>query len=434
MTKPAFSKLLLAIVAALAVISGPKLASARHIGGSKGAGGSHGGSSHGGGASHGGGHSSFKGANFKGGGHSYGGSRGSGHVSSARVDGGHKNSGRTSSGSYAKPGGFPPHPSSSFARNSFSGNERFGSSSGSRNFGGFGSSQSVAQGPRSGLGSWTSFGNSSGRSMLASARTSGSVGAGWHSFGNVSRGGGAELSRVSASNGGSGSQWRSFGNSRASTFGRNNSGYSSFRTSRETPSNLHSAGFGFGSNRFATDRSASPQFSSFSSFSSGSSGRSIANFGDSRFAASGFRGSDRGNSSFGGSGFSNSTIGSGVSLFPNLLGGLLNVGTSMFGGPGLLAANALSLAVRLFVSGLGANGFGQGDTAGGEAGVGPGGFGGNFGFEAAPVWPACGPTANDWGPGPAWGGSCAPAPNLYQPFGWNTNVYLGDPRIGFRYR
>jgi hypothetical protein len=108
------------------------------------------------------------------------------------------------------------------------------------------------------------------------------------------------------------------------------------------------------------------------------------------------------------------------------------VGTSMFGGPGLLAANALSLAVRLFVSGLGANGFGQGDTAGSEAGFGQGGFGGNFGLEAAPVWPACGPTANYWGPGPAWGGPCAP--NVSRPSGWNANVYLGDPRIGFRYR
>src|ERR1700722_19035346 len=102
MTKPAFSKPLLAIVAALAVISVPKLATARHPGGYKGAGGSHGGSPHGGGASHGGGHSRFKGANFKGGGHSYGGSRGSGHVLSARLEGGNKKIRGTRSGFFSK--------------------------------------------------------------------------------------------------------------------------------------------------------------------------------------------------------------------------------------------------------------------------------------------------------------------------------------------
>jgi hypothetical protein len=427
MTKSAFSKTVFAVVSALALICVPQPASARHNGGSKGSGsfhgsGSHGGSSHGGGASHGSGHSGFSGSK-----HSYSVSRGGGHATSARLDSWGKNSGRMEGGSHAKSAGFSPRASGNLARGSFSGNERFGFSSGSRNFGGFGSSQSVAQGPRGSTGSWQSFGNSSGRSMLASARTSGNVmGAGWHAFGNVSRGGGTNLSRGSASALRTDSQWRSFENSRNSTFARNNAGFSSFRTSRETESNLHSAGFGFGSNRFSRNSPGSNRFSSFPS------GRSIGNFGGSRFAVSGFGGSDFEQSSFGGSGLSSSFIGSGASLIPNLLGGFLNVGTSIFGGPGLLAANALSLAVRLFVSGLGANGFGQGDAAGSNADVAPGGFGGNFGFEAFPVRPACGPMANYWGTAPAWSGYCTPY--AYRPFGWNANVYLGDPRIGFSYR
>ena len=96
--------------------------------------------------------------------------------------------------------------------------------------------------------------------------------------------------------------------------------------------------------------------------------------------------------SFGGSGIFNAGIGSGLSLFPNLLGSFLNVGTSLFGGPGVLAANALSLAVRLFVSGIEANGTGQGDFSGGDAGYGQAGFGGNFGMQAASAGaPACAP-------------------------------------------
>jgi hypothetical protein len=108
------------------------------------------------------------------------------------------------------------------------------------------------------------------------------------------------------------------------------------------------------------------------------------------------------------------------------------LGTSGFGGPGFLAANALSLAVRLFVSGIGANGFGQGDSAGGDIGYGQSGFSGNFDLEAAPVWPACVPGAPVWAPNPAPGVYCGPY--AYQPFGWSPMGYLGAPRTGINYR
>jgi len=131
-------------------------------------------------------------------------------------------------------------------------------------------------------------------------------------------------------------------------------------------------------------------------------------------------------------GFSNSGIGSGLSLIPNLFGGLLNLGTTIFGGHSLLAADAISLAVRLFVSAVGANGFGQGGSAGGNTGFGQSGFGGNFGFEAAPAWPTCAPGAPLWAQSPAPGVYCGPY--AYQPFGWSSIGYSGGPRIGFNYR
>ena len=430
MMKPAFSKTLFALVAALALICVPAPASARRTGGSKGGGGSHGGSSHGGRTPHGGGHSNSKGASFKGGGHSYGGSRGSSRVSSARVDSGRKNSGGVNSGSYAKSGGFSSRPTSNFARNSTLGGGSFSSSAASRDFGRFGASPAAAQSSRSAMGKWQSFGNSSGRSMLASARISGNeMGGGWRSFGNMSRGGSVETSRGYGNSMRNDSHWSSFGNSGNASFGRNSSGFSSFGGSRVTASNLHSASRGFGSNHFSASLLPPSRFSSFSSFSSG---RSTANFGGSRFGVSGFGSSDFGNSSFGRSGFSGSGIGSGVSLIPNLLGGLLNLGTSFFGGPAVLGANALSLAVRLFVSGIGASGIGQGGFSGGDAGFGQGGYSGNFGLEAAPVWPACGPGAPVWAPGPAAGVYCRSY--AYQPFGWSSIGYLGGPRIGFNYR
>jgi hypothetical protein len=289
----------------------------------------------------------------------------------------------------------------------------------------------MTQGSRGNTGNWQSFGNSSGRSMLASARFSGNtMGAGWHSFGNMSHGGGTEISRGYGNNVRAESQWRSFGNSRNNvSIGRNGSGFSSFGAGRATASNLHSAGLGFSPNRFSENAPTTTQFSSFSSFSSR---RSIGNFGSSRFGVSGFGGSDFGNSSFGGSGFSNSGIGSGLSLIPNLLGSFLGLGTSVFGGPGLLGANALSLAVRLFVSGISAGGNGQSDFAGGDGGYGQGGSGGDFGLGAAPVWPACGPVAPLWGPAPASGMYCGPS--AYQPYGWSSIGYLGGPRISINFR
>jgi len=414
MTKPAFSKTLFAFVAALALIGVPAPASARRTGGSKG-----GGSSHGGGSFHGGGHSSSKGASFKGGGRSsYGGSRGSSRVSSARMDSGRKNSGRLSA-SYAKSEGFSSRPSGNFARTSNWGGGNFGSSETSRNFGRFGDSQPAAQESRGNTSRWQSFGSSSGRSILASARISGNaMGGGWRSFGNVSRGGGAEMSRSYGNSMRNDSQWRSFGNSGNVSFGRDRSGFSSFAPNRATSSNTRASGPGFSSNRFSANLLPSSRFSSFSSFSSG---RSTENFGGSRFGVSGFGDSGFGNPGFGGSGFSNSGIGSGLSLIPNLFGGLLSLGTTIFGGHGLLAADAISLAVRLFVSAVGANGFGQGGSNGGDIGLG-----------AGPVWPACGLGAPLWAPSPAPGVYCGPY--AYQPFGWGGIGYVGGPRIGFNYR
>jgi hypothetical protein len=420
MIKPVFSKTLFAFVATLALICAPKPAPARHNGGSKAGGGSHGG-----GSSHGSGHPSFKG-----GGHSYGGSRGNSRVSSAHMNGGHKNGAQMSRGSYAKSGGFSSRPSGNFSRNSTLVGANFGSPAASHNFDRFGASRPEVQSSRGSMGRWQAFGNSSGRSMLASARTSGNaMGGGWRSFGNMSRDGGVELSRGQGGNVRADGNWRSFGNSGNASLGRNRSGFSPFGTGRVTASNMHSPSSGFSSNRFSANLPTSSRFSSFSSFSSS---RSMANFGGSRFGDSGFGGSDFGNSSFGQTGFSNSFIGSGVSLIPNLLGGFLNLGTSGFGGQGILAANALSLAVRLFVSALGAKGFGQGDSAGGDAGYGTNGFSGNFGVEAAPMWPACGPASPLWAPSPTPSLYCGPYPN--EPFGWTSLGYVGGPRIGFHYR
>jgi hypothetical protein len=430
MTKPAFSKTLFAFVAVLALICAPRPASARHTGGSKGGGGSHGGGTHGGSSFHGGGHFSSKGASFKGGGHSYGGSRGGGRVSSAHLDGGRKNSGQMNGSSYSRSGGFSSRASGNFARNSNSGSGSFSSSVASRNFGRFGTSDSAARGTGTSRGKWQSFGNPTGRSMLASARISGNMaGSGWRSFGNMGRGGEAEMARGYGNNARNDSQWRTFGNSATVSFGRNRSGFSSFGPNRATASNQYSSAPGFTSIRFSANLLPPSRFSSFSSFSSG---RSITNFGGSRLAVSGFGGSDFGGPSFGSFGFSNSGIGSGLSLIPNLFGGLLNLGTTIFGGHGLLAADAISLAVRLFVSAVGANGFGQGGSAGGDIGFGQGGFNGNFGFGAAPAWPTCGPSAPLWAPGPPSGAYCGPY--AYQPFGWSSIGYSGSPRIGFNDR
>jgi hypothetical protein len=417
MTRPAFSKILSTSVAALVLACVPNPASARrgedsHGGRGSHGGGSQGGTSHGGGGFRGGGHSSFRG-----GGHSYSGSRGGARVSSAQMGGGRATSGRMSGGTYARPGGFSPRPSGSFARNSALGGGSFGSSVASRNFGRFGASQAAARGFRSTVGEWHTFGNSTARAMPASARTSGNaMGGGWHSFGNLSHGGGAELSRGYGSHVRSDGQWHSFGNSRNASFGTNVSVFSFSGVSRATASNSHAPRPGFSSNRFSTNLPGSSRFSPFSSFSSG---RSITNFGGSRLGSSGF----------GRSGFSNSLIGSNVSLIPSLLlGGLLRLGTMGFGGADILGGSALSFAARSFGFGLGSNGFSQGGFAGGHFGFGRGGLGWGFGFDEAPGWPACGAGASFWRPGLAWSGYCGPHP--YSPLGWNGIGYFGDPRNG----
>jgi hypothetical protein len=439
MMKPAFSKTLLVFISMLALIVIAKPAAAKHNGSSKGGGSSHSGKSHGGGgSSHGGGHSkgasfkapSFKAPSFKGGGHSYAqsGTRSSARFSSARMGSEPKNSGRMSSGSVAKSGGFSSRPTSNFARNSTFGGGSFGSSGGTRNSARFSGSQSVTQGTRGAMGNWQSFGNSAGRPVLASAHASGNtMGGAWRSFGNMSQNSVATMPRGNVSNLRAAGQWQSFGNTRNAAFGRNISGFSSFNTARASGSNTRWGGFGPGSNRFSPSAPVSTRVSSFSSFSSG---LSTGNFGGSRFGGSRYGDSGFGNSSLGGSSFLNSGIGSGLSIFPNLLGGFLNIGTSFFGGPGVLAANALSLAVRLFVSGIEASGAGQGDVSGGGAGYGQGGYGGNFGLQADPVVPpACGVPIV--APGLMPGTFCQPY--AYQPYGWGSIGYFGAPRVGFNY-
>ena len=417
MMQPAFSKKVFAFVSALALIGVPAPASARHTGGSKLSG------SHGSG-SRGGGHSSFKG-----GGRSSGGSHGSGRVSSARMPGGFKGSGRTKGAWSAKSGGFSSHPSSNFAHSSNSGSGRFGFSTEARNYGRFGSSGLTPQGAHASTGKWQSFGNSGGRSMLASAHISGNATGGWHSFGNFSRTGGAETSRSYGNFVRNESQWHAFGNSKSASFARNSSEFSSFGGNHSAALSSHLSGKGLSLHRFSANPPASTRFSSSTSFSSG---RPFGNFGGSRFGGSSFGNFGFGNSAFGASGFSNSGIGSGVSLFPNLLGGFLGLGTFGMRGPGLLGANALSLAVQLFVSAIGSNGFGQGDSAGGDTGFGPSGFSGNFGYEATPVWPACGPSAPLWAPGPAPVAYCGPY--MYRPYGWSSTGYAGSPGFGSNYR
>jgi hypothetical protein len=283
-------------------------------------------------------------------------------------------------------------------------------------------------------GQWQSLGNSAFRSMTGSARTSGNtMGASWHSFGNSSGGGRAELSRGYRNDVRPQGQWNSFGNSRNGSFGRNASGYSFPAASRANASDTHAFRGGFNSQRFSN----APARSQFSSFSSFSDGRSLASFGNSRrFGTAGFAGSGFGYSGFGGSDFSNSFLGSGVSLFPNLLfGGLLHLGTSVLGGGGileggLLAGSAISLVARLLSSGLGSNGYGQGDSSGADFGYSPGGFGIGFGFAPAPAWPACNAVASFQGPGWGWSGYCGPSP--YYPSGWNGISQYGDPRTNYK--
>ena len=97
----------------------------------------------------------------------------------------------------------------------------------------------------------------------------------------------------------------------------------------------------------------------------------------------------------------------------------------------MLAANALSLAVRLFVSGIGAAESGQGGFDGGDAGYSRDTFGVNYGAGAVPVVPACGPGAQLW---PAPGVYCGPSVYAYQPYGWNSFGYVRQPAFGFTYR
>ena len=346
-----------------------------------------------------------------------------------------------------------------FGRSLGFGKGNFGSSANFRNFGSSRASQSTMRGSRSAIGGWQSFGNSAFRSTPGLARTSGNAmgsrwqsfgnsgfrstpgfartsvnaaGGGWHAFGNSSGGGRAEISRGYVNHVRADSQWHSFGNSRNESFGRNFSGFSTARASRGYGPEIHASRGGFSSNRFS---SSAPAMSRFSSFSSFSTGRSMRGFGNDRFGRTDFASSGFGSSGFGGSDFSNSLFGSSLSLIPNLLfGGLLHFGTSVFGGGGileggLLAGSAISLAARWLGAGLGSNGFDQGGPAGVDFGIGPGGFGVNFGFTPAPAWPACNAVASFQGPGWGWSGYCGPSP--YYPSAWNGISLFGDHRMNY---
>ena len=419
MTKPAFSKILFVLFAALIFACVPKPASARRGESSHGGGSSHG-SSRGGGSSHGRPHG---GASFHGGGHptlgggrrSYGSPRGG-----SQMGRGSYNGARMNGRSYSRPGNSYSHSSANFTRNSAFGHGGFSSSAAPRNFSRSGDFRAASRGFRSAAGGWHGFGNSTGRSMSASARTSGNLaGGGWHSFGNSRLGAGAEISRAYASNARADGQWYSFGNPRNASFGVN---ASAFRSSRAEAWNTHAPGPGFDWNRFSTNMPESARFSPFSS------GHLTTNFKRSRFGGSEFGGSDFGDSIFGRSSFSNSLIGSGASLIPGLLlGGLFSLGTSVFGGRGILGGNALSFAARSFGSGLLSSGFSQGGFAGSESGLGQGGFSWDFGFAEAPIWPPCGAGASFWRSGWAWSSYCEPNP--YYPLGWTGIGYLASPRI-----
>jgi hypothetical protein len=235
------------------------------------------------------------------------------------------------------------------------------------------------------------------------------------------------MSRGYRSNARANGQWHAFGNSRNGSFASNGSGWSSFGRSRATASYARELRGEFGSNRFSTNLEGRSGFSSFSSFSSG---RSMSNFGGSRFSNSGFGSFDFGNSGFGRSGFSSSFFGSDLLLIPNLLfGGLFRAGPSIFGGPAFLGANVLALAASSIVSELVSSGTDQGGFAGGNEGFGAGGFGPGLGFEAAPVWPACGPAVGFGSPGWAWSRYCGPYSTY--PLGWSGGGYFGGGRNGY---
>ena len=408
----AFSKSFFIFASTLALICAPGRAIAKH-GGSKGSGGSHGGSSHGGGSrgghsfhgsSHGASHPSSH-SSFKSSGHaSRGDSRSSERTYSAGMGGG-RVSGRfdASDRNYAgSRGGFSSHSSNAYA------SRGFGSAEGARNFGGFGQERSYAGGgTRAETGQWRSFGNSGGnsggRSMLASAHATGNfAGNGWHSFGNANYGRVANFGHHDESSRLGESQWRSFGNSKNYSSSRNFAGFSSFGTGRVSTSRFHSFNPAVENHSFAS-QSGSRRFSSSSSFSSR---RFEGDFEGSRFGGSNFGRAGFANAGFSGTGFENGYSGSaldaGLSLFPNLLNTFLNFGGSAFGGPGVLAANALSLAVRLFVSAASSGDSGQDGYAEANNGFVFGAPSGAFGFTAAPEWTACAPA------GPLWAAELGP--------------------------
>ena len=283
----------------------------------------------------------------------------------------------------------------------------------------------MARGSVGNAGGRSSFGNSGSRAVSASAHSTGnSMGGGWRSFGGMIRGSGAQISAGYRNNARSDGQWHSFGNSRGGTVASNVSGWSPLSRNRGTPSYAREPRSEFSSNRFSANLREGSRFSSFDS------GRFSSDFRSSRFGDSGFGSFGVGNSGFGGSGFSSSLIGADISILPNLLfGGLLRVGSAIFGVPAILAADAISLAANSIISGLVSNDSGQGSFAGDNAGFGASEFSPGFGYQLAPVPPPCGVGLSFGGPGWAWGGYCGPYPP--SPLGWSGRGYFNGGGIGY---
>jgi hypothetical protein len=426
-----FSKIVIATVAVLPLVSVPAFPSPHHSKSS--------GKSSGGGSSRGG-HSAFS-SN----GHSYTHSSlspghmnaSSGHMFSNRMSGTRATSthikstamnrgqagltrtaiARTSGGSYrpyAPAERFSPY-HGDFARDSASEGLRSAQPTASRSF-----ARSWASQPVRSSGSArsdrdlfaNSFASSSGRTFSTPARTwTNSTGGAWQPFGN---GGAARRPEIRAGYGsrGADAEWHSFASSRATVVAENHSQFSSLR---ETPAatTFSAPRPAFNSSRYSINMLGSSRFPSFSTFTSASSFSShgpLPNFEGGRLASSRFADSAFGTSSSGSSG--TSLLASSLSGIPNLLfGGLLRIGSATLGGWATLGETALSLAVRAIDSGLGSNGSGQAAFAG-EPGSGPNGFAWNSGFAEVPA-------------------GCNSGPNFQTPDG-TLSAYCGPyPRYAF---
>jgi hypothetical protein len=430
-----------------------------HGGGSHWGSGSHGGASHGGifhgGGGHGSGNSSFFGggkskpqgrgqgrSSFFDRGNFPGGSRGkSPPFSNAYMGRGGNNNFRMGGGHYGRTdrragndwarssGNF-----GNFPRNSNFQGGRFSDRGSVNDSGSPSGSHAVIQNPRnSGTGGWNLGRRSVSHSRAASTRGwANSPRGGWHSLGNSDRGGGIRTSRGESGDvrpaRGDG-QWHSFGNR------ENNRGeayFAEFSRRGRDESAWNVARDEFRRNRFSENGLRGGRFSSFSS------DRVAGDFGRASFGQAGFSGS-RLESSLGGRGSGGSFIGSGLSIIPNLFGGLLSLGglgtslgTSLLGGR-LLGGPAVSLAANLIGTGLNAAiGSGQssfsGEYSGENAGSYPGGPTWRISVQSAPGFSPCG--ASMYGrPDFGWGSSCYPYSGYR--YGWSGTANFGGSGNGF---